>query len=60
MGQVISLERIKREARKAAQQGVGVDVHCPYPLDTDAGGAFVWYYEEAVRELAEGKKEAVA
>lgn len=60
MGQIISLERIRREAREAAQQGLDLEACCPYPLDSDAGGAFVWHFTRAQQEMREQSQEGVA
>ncbi len=58
MGQVISLERIEREARNAVEQGLELEACCPYPLDSDAGGAFVWYFVHAKQEAQDQPQEA--
>lgn len=60
MGQIISLERIKREAYEAARQGIDPEDWCPYPLDTDAGGAYVGFFERAMQEIQAASKKVAA
>lgn len=56
MGQVIALERIKREACEAARQGLDPQDCCPYPLDSDAGGAYIWYFVHEMHEIQDACK----
>lgn len=60
MGHIISLERIKREAYEAAQKGIDPENRCPYSLDTDAGSAYVRYFQQALREIQSATKKVAA
>ncbi len=48
--QVIPIERIEREARKAAGEHDDVNAACPYPFGTDAAHAFKAYFVMAREE----------
>lgn len=52
MGQVISLERIKREAREAILHHSDVITACPYPFDSAAALAFAEAFEREREALA--------
>ena len=37
---IVSLRRIEREAKEAAEKGLSLNFACPYPFDDPAGQAF--------------------
>lgn len=47
MTELISIERIRREAREAAQRYTSVNDACPYPFSTDAAHAFKAEFQAA-------------
>lgn len=51
MTELISIERIRREAREAAQRYHDVNDACPYPFGTDAGHAFQAEFKAARLEI---------
>lgn len=48
MTEVISIERIEREARDAAHRGESLNDACPYPFGTDAAHHFQAVYQLAL------------
>lgn len=51
MAELISLERIEREAREAARRYSDINEACPYPFATDAAHAFRAAFAAARIEL---------
>ncbi len=51
MEQVISLQRIEREAQEAARLYADINAACPYPFHSGAGQAFVRSFRDARERL---------
>jgi hypothetical protein len=51
---VIPIERIRREARAAAQEHANINDACPYPFGSDAAHAFQQAFAEARAALDGG------
>lgn len=50
---IISLDRLRREAAAAARVHSDINAACPYPFGTDAAHAFIQFFNEARQVIAQ-------